>query len=214
LGDSEFHVKIENVVAFATLGKDIPLVKVSDKLDGAEYAPDAFPGLIYRITDPKAATLIFSSGKIVCTGAKSVDMAKNAMNTVVDHVRKTGVRLPQKFNTKVENIVASTQIKARLNLEEISFNLENVEYEPEQFPGLVCRIADPRVAFLLFGSGKIICTGARNIDDIHVALGKFKEKLESIGVNVKAIPPDMPAEVADGVVGKPEPEGRGRAVAE
>ena len=194
MGDSEFHVKIENVVAFATLGKDIPLVKVSNTLDGAEYSPDAFPGLIYRINEPKAATLIFSSGKIVCTGAKSVDMAKNAMNTVVDHVRKSGVKLPKKFHTKVENIVASTQIKAKLNLENISFNLENVEYEPEQFPGLVCRISDPRVAFLLFGSGKIICTGARNIEDIHAALAKFKERLEGIGVNVKAIPPEIAVE--------------------
>lgn len=187
-------MKIENVVAFATLGKDIPLVKISNKLEGAEYSPESFPGLIYRISDPKAATLIFSSGKIVCTGSKSVDMAKKAMSKVVDDIRNVGIKLPVKFNTKVENIVASTQIKAKLNLEDISFNLENVEYEPEQFPGLVCRISDPRVAFLLFGSGKIICTGARRIEDIHAALGKFKEKLESIGVDVKAIPPEMKVE--------------------
>ena len=192
--EEEFHVKVENVVAFATLGKDIPLVNISNKLEGAEYAPESFPGLIYRIKDPNAATLIFSSGKIVCTGAKSVDMAHKAMSTVVDHIKKTGIKLPKKFDTNVENIVASTQIDARLNLEDISFNLENVEYEPEQFPGLVCRISDPRVAFLLFGSGKIICTGARNIKDIHVALGKFKEKLESIGINVKAIPPEIAVE--------------------
>jgi len=189
----EFHVKVENVVAFTTLGEDIPLVKISGKLEGAEYSPEAFPGLIYRIKEPKAATLIFSSGKIVCTGAKSVDLAKTAMSKVVDDVRNVGIPLPQKFNTKVENIVASTQIKAKLNLENISFNMENVEYEPEQFPGLVCRISDPRVAFLLFGSGKIICTGARKIDDIHTALGKFKEKLEAIGIKVKAIPPEIAA---------------------
>jgi transcription initiation factor TFIID TATA-box-binding protein len=196
---SEFHVKVENVVAFATLGKDIPLVKISTKLDGAEYTPEAFPGLIYRIKEPTAATLIFSSGKIVCTGAKSVDMAKKAMIKVVDHVKKAGVKLPTKFSTNVENIVASTQIRAKLNLEDISFNMENVEYEPEQFPGLVCRISDPRVAFLLFGSGKIICTGARKIEDIHTALGKFKEKLEGIGVNVKAIPPEIAKESKKGI---------------
>ncbi len=190
----EFSVKIENVVAFATLGKDIPLPKISSKLEGAEYAPEAFPGLIYRIKDPTAATLIFSSGKIVCTGAKSVETAKEAMSKVVGHVKKAGVRLPSNFQTNVENIVASTQIEAKLNLEDISFNMENVEYEPEQFPGLVCRITDPRVAFLLFGSGKIICTGARKIEDIHTALGKFKQKLEDIGVNVKAIPPTIKVE--------------------
>jgi len=185
----KFEVKVENVVAFTALGKKIPLLEISSKLEDAEYAPESFPGVVYRIRDPRAATLIFSSGKIVCTGAKSVDRAKEAMHKVVGDMRKLGIRLPTKFKTTVENIVASTQIevstKAKLNLEEISFAMENVEYEPEQFPGLVCRISEPRVAFLVFGSGKIICTGARKIEDIHNALGKLRKKLEAIGVKAK-----------------------------
>jgi len=186
---AEFQVKVENVVAFTSLGKKIPLLEISDKFEDAEYAPESFPGVVYRVKDPRAATLIFSSGKIVCTGAKSIEKAKEAMHKVVDDIRRLGIRLPTKFNITVENIVASTQIevpsKSTINLEEISFSLENVEYEPEQFPGLVCRITEPRVAFLVFGSGKIICTGARKIDDIHTALGKLKEKLEAVGVKVK-----------------------------
>lgn len=185
----EFYVKVENVVAFAALGRKIPLIKIANKLEDAEYTPESFPGVVYRIKDPRAATLIFSSGKIVCTGGKSIDKAKLAMNRVVNDIRKCGVPLPRSFKIKVENIVASTKIeaKAKLNLEEISFSLENVEYEPEQFPGLVCRISEPRVAFLLFGSGKIICTGARTIGDIHLALAKLKERLEGIGIKVKAV---------------------------
>lgn len=187
-----FQVKVENVVAFTALGKPIPLIKVARKLERAEYNPESFPGVIYRVKDPRAATLIFSSGKIVCTGAKSVEMAKKAMKKVVNDMRKLGVKLPTKFKVSVENLVASTQIvaKKKLNLEEISFALENVEYEPEQFPGLVCRISEPRVAFLLFGTGKIICTGARNIEDIHAALAKFKKKLEAIGVKATPVQAD------------------------
>ena len=183
----KFDIKVENVVSFVSLGKEIPLLKIANKLKEAEYSPEQFPGIVYRVKDPRAATLIFSSGKIVCTGAKSIDKSKQAMHKVVDDIIELGVKLPRKFNIKVENIVASTQIKAKLNLEEISFTLENVEYEPEQFPGLVFRISKPRVAFLLFGSGKIIATGARNIEDIHIALALFKKKLEEIGVKVKAI---------------------------
>jgi transcription initiation factor TFIID TATA-box-binding protein len=185
----EFHVKVENVVAFTSLGKKIPLIKIANKLEEAEYAPESFPGVVYRINDPRAATLIFSSGKIVCTGAKSIEKARTAMQKVVNDIRKAGIPMPRKFQIKVENIVASTNIEARkkLNLEEISFSLENVEYEPEQFPGLVYRISEPRVAFLVFGSGKIICTGGRTIDDIHKALAKLKEKFASIGVKVKPI---------------------------
>jgi len=185
----EFYIKVENIVAFTSLGYKIPLLTLANKLKDAEYSPESFPGVVYRITEPRAATLIFSSGKIVCTGAKSIDKAKEAMNKVVANLRKLGIRLPKKFNIKIENIVASTQIEAKkkLNLEEISFSLTNVEYEPEQFPGLVFRISEPRVAFLLFGSGKIICTGARTISDIHIALQRFKKELQNIGIKVKPI---------------------------
>jgi len=186
---SEFDVKVENVVVFTTLGKDIPLDKISQELVGAEYRPEAFPGVIYRIPDPKTAALIFSTGKIVCTGARSPEFARTATKKVVDDMRALQIDMPTEFHTSVENIVASTQIatKDKLNLEHIAYNLENAEYEPESFPGLVYRITEPRVAFLLFGTGKIICTGARKIEEIHTALQKFKVKLEELGIPVKPI---------------------------
>jgi len=188
--ESKFYVKVENVVAFASLGKEIPLNTLVAEVENTEYEPEQFPGLVYRTTEPRAAALIFSSGKIVCTGAKSIDMAKTAMHKVVDRIIEAGIKLPKEFNIKVENIVASSKIKAKLNLEEIAFALENAEYEPEQFPGLVYRISEPRVAFLLFSSGKIICTGAHTINDIHTALGKLKGKLEGIGIKVTPVKND------------------------
>jgi len=189
---NEFDVKIENVVVFTTLGKDIPMDKISKELHEAEYKPESFPGVVYRVKDPKTAALIFSSGKIVCTGARSPDFARIAVNKVVDDMRALNIDMPTDYHTGVENIVASTQIEAKekLNLEHIAYNLENAEYEPEQFPGLVYRISDPRVAFLLFGTGKIICTGARKEEEIHAALAKFKENLESLGIPVNALKSD------------------------
>ncbi|MCK4714340.1 MAG: TATA-box-binding protein [Candidatus Aenigmarchaeota archaeon] len=186
---SIFEIKVENVVAFASLGKDISLKTLIEKLENVEYDPERFPGVVYRIKDPRAATLIFSSGKIVCTGARSVKLAKEAMHKVVDTIRETGVDLPREFEIRIENIVASTQIyaKNKLNLERLAFELENSEYEPESFPGLVYRLRNPKAAFLLFGSGKIICTGARRVEDIHTALEKFKTTLEGLGVDVKPI---------------------------
>jgi transcription initiation factor TFIID TATA-box-binding protein len=184
---SEFTIKIENVVAFTALNISISLNKLVSSVENTEYEPEQFPGLVYRHTNPKAAALIFSSGKIVCTGTKSIEMAKHAMKKVVNKIKESGVKVPKEYPINVENIVASSRIEAELHLEDIAFSLENAEYEPEQFPGLVYRIKDPRVAFLLFSSGKIICTGAQKVDDIHEALGKFKEKLESIGINVKPL---------------------------
>ncbi|MBL7206790.1 MAG: TATA-box-binding protein [Candidatus Aenigmarchaeota archaeon] len=186
----KFHVKVENVVSFVVLGVDIALDKLVAAIENAEYEPEQFPGLVLRTKEPRAAALIFSSGKIVCTGAKSIELSKVAIKQVVAKIKSAKIKVPTKYHVQVENIVASSKIKAKLNLEDITFQLENAEYEPEQFPGLVFRIPEPRVAFLLFTSGKIICTGAQNIDDIYTALGKLKKKLEEIGIKVKPVPND------------------------
>ncbi|RLI97410.1 MAG: TATA-box-binding protein [Candidatus Aenigmatarchaeota archaeon] len=187
MAKEEFDVKIQNIVAFTDLGKAISLERVLEKLENTEYQPEQFPGLIYRMQSPRASALIFSQGKIVCTGTKSVDDMKAAMAKIVSDLRSIGFKIPDNYKPTVENIVASSAIDADLNLDEIAFQLENSEYEPEQFPGLVYRISQPRVAFLLFNSGKIIITGARNNKEIHDALNVFKGNLEEIGVKVKPI---------------------------
>ncbi|NOX71500.1 MAG: TATA-box-binding protein [Candidatus Micrarchaeota archaeon] len=187
---SKFSIKIENVVAFSVLGVDISLNHVVSSIESAEYEPEQFPGLVYRTQDPRAAALIFSSGKIVCTGTKSIELAHVAMEKVVAKLREIGIKVPKKYPVNIENIVASSKIDAKLSLDDIAFSLEDAEYEPEQFPGLVYRIKEPRVAFLLFSSGKIICTGAHEIDDIYTALDKFRVKLEEIGVKATPSKPD------------------------
>ncbi len=181
----EFSIRIENIVASASFGVNIQLEKIVSTLDGMEYEPEQFPGLVYRMKKPKAAALIFGSGKIVCTGARSIADVNTVFKKVVNVVQKTGVKVPKNFKIQVENIVASAKLNASLNLDKIAFNLENSEYEPEQFPGLVYRMKDPKVAFLLFGSGKIVCTGARNIKDVGIAVKKVSAKLKKIGAMVK-----------------------------
>ena len=184
---TEFKVKVQNIVAFTTLGKPISLEKLLKKVENTEWQPEQFPGLVYKITNPRASALIFSQGKIVCTGTKSLRDLRAAMAKIVGRIRKAGIEMPKKFDTKVENIVASTKVNADLHLDEIAFSLENSEYEPEQFPGLIYRISEPRVAFLLFSSGRIICAGAQNEEAIHRALHKFRKNLEEIGVHVKPV---------------------------
>ena len=182
---TDFKIRVENIVASASLGVEVPLEKIVSKLEGMEYEPEQFPGLVYRLTKPKAAALIFGSGKIVCTGARSLEDVNTVFKKVISIVRTTGTRVPRNFKVQVENIVASAKLDANLNLDTIAFNLENSEYEPEQFPGLVYRMAEPKVAFLLFGSGKIVCTGARNIEDVNIAVKKVSKKLKEIGALVK-----------------------------
>lgn len=182
---SGFKLKVQNIVAYTVLGKNISLDKMLQKVEDTEWQPEQFPGLVYKIKDPRASALIFSQGKIVCTGTKSLEDLETAMKKIVSRIRKAGFPMPTKYHTKVENIVASTKVDGDISLEEIAATLENSEYEPEQFPGLVYRISDPRVTFLLFTSGRIICAGAQNEEDIHRALVKFRENLAKIGVKVK-----------------------------
>src|SRR3990172_6987358 len=175
-----FRIKIENVVASASLGVPIKLEKLVANMDGIEYEPEQFPGLVLRTTDPKAAALVFSSGKIVCTGAKSPKDAKLVIAKIVVKMNRLGYKVPKNYRVQLENIVASAKLGRELNLDVIAFALENTEYEPEQFPGLVYRMDDPKVTFLLFGSGKIICTGGRSIEDIKRAVLKVDKKLKTV----------------------------------
>lgn len=176
-----FRIKIENVVASASLNVPIKLEKIVQNVEGIEYEPEQFPGLVYRLKNPKAAALIFSSGKIVCTGAKSPGDAKLVISKIVQRINRLGMKIPPNYKVQLENIVASAKLERELNLDAIAFSLENTEYEPEQFPGLVYRMDDPKVTFLLFGSGKIICTGGRSINDIRRAVVKIDKKLKGLG---------------------------------
>ncbi len=175
-------IKIENVVASSTLGVDIDLEKVAVSLKNIEYEPEQFPGLVFHLDKPKTAALIFGSGKIVCTGAKSIDEVHKAIKATVQKIRETGIHVPENPPVKVQNIVASGNLNAELNLDAIAVALERTEYEPEQFPGLVYRMTDPKVVVLLFGSGKMVCTGAKSPEDAELAVERVGKKLGELGL--------------------------------
>jgi transcription initiation factor TFIID TATA-box-binding protein len=148
---------------------------------GAQYDPQSFPGLVFRLTEPKTATLLFHSGKLVCTGARTMEQVGRAVEAVATHVRNAGVHVTSSPVFEVQNIVASADIGHPLNLTSVvmSLGLEKVEYEPEVFPGLVYRMDDPKVVILLFGSGRLVCTGARIPQDVENAVEKITEELRS-----------------------------------
>ncbi|MEE9237263.1 MAG: TATA-box-binding protein [Thermoplasmata archaeon] len=177
-------MKIENVVASTSLGSELDLQAIALALGGAEYEPEQFPGLIYRLKDPKTATLLFRSGKVVCTGAKSLENVRTAIRIVAEQIEAAGIEIDRDPEIEVQNIVASSDLEQEINLNAIaiSLGLDRVEYEPEQFPGLVYRLDDPKVVVLLFGSGKLVCTGARKPEDVVRAVDKITEELKAAGL--------------------------------
>lgn len=178
------RIKIENVVASTSLGGELDLQAIALALGGAEYEPEQFPGLIYRLKEPKTATLLFRSGKVVCTGAKSLEDVRTAIRTVAGQIQAAGIDIDKDPEIEVQNIVASSDLGQEINLNAIaiSLGLERVEYEPEQFPGLVYRLDDPKVVVLLFGSGKLVCTGARKPNDVERAVDRITEELQAAGL--------------------------------
>jgi transcription initiation factor TFIID TATA-box-binding protein len=178
------RIRIENVVASASLGDELDLHSVALTLDGAEYEPEQFPGVIYRLKQPKTAILLFRSGKIVCTGGKSMRQVNESIRIVSEMIRKGGQKILTNPKTQVQNIVATSDLENEVNLNSIAITLglDRVEYEPEQFPGLVCRLEKPRVVVLLFGSGKLVCTGARRPSDVALAVEKITKELQDAGL--------------------------------
>jgi len=174
-------IEIQNVVASATFDQSLPLDRIAIYLENTEYEPEQFPGLVYRLEEPKAAALLFGSGKIVCTGTQSPEQAKEATHKIIDELEEADVNITNKPEITVQNIVASSELDATLNLNRIAFELVGTEYEPEQFPGLVYRLDEPQVVFLLFSSGRIVCTGGRTYDDVENGIEKLKENLKELG---------------------------------
>jgi transcription initiation factor TFIID TATA-box-binding protein len=178
LPKSKAIINIENVVASATLNQKVDLNAVVKSYPGVEYRPEQFPGLVFRLKRPKTATLIFNSGKMVCTGAKSEKEARRAVMKVIKELKRGGIIIISKPELKIQNIVASASLGGMIDLEKAAYTLGKTMYEPEQFPGLIYRMDEPKVVILLFASGKLVCTGAKKEQDVFDAVKKLHKLLE------------------------------------
>ncbi len=178
----EAYINIVNVVASATLNQKIDLNSIVRLFPGVEYRPEQFPGLVYRLKKPKTATLIFSSGKMVCTGATSEKLARKAVMRVVNELKMNGIVILGKLEIQIQNIVTSAGLGGRIDLEKTTYSLKRTMYEPEQFPGLIYRMDDPKVVILIFASGKLVITGAKKEAEVSIAVTKLRETLEEKGL--------------------------------
>ena len=171
-------VSMENVVASASIDQDIDLNEITQKFPDTEYHPDQFPGLVFRLNSPRTATLIFRTGKMVCTGAKSEELAIKAVNTVVQKLRKEKIKIKKDAVITVQNIVAAINLGGKIHLERAAKSLPRSMYEPEQFPGLIHRMLEPKTVILLFASGKLVCTGAKKESDVYRSVHNLHSLLE------------------------------------
>jgi len=170
--------KIENVVATTDLGQRLDLDAILKMTPGAKYNPQTFPGLVYKLKKPRTTTLLFGTGKMVCTGAKSTKSAKTAIAHIIKELKSQGIIIFTNPDTEIENIVASCDLHGTIDLEMVTERLCKTMYEPEQFPGLIYTMTEPKSVLLVFASGRIVCVGAKTEADMHLAIEKLRETLE------------------------------------
>ncbi|NJE43415.1 TATA-box-binding protein [Thermococcus sp. GR6] len=179
---SNVKLRIENIVASVDLFTQLNLEKVIEICPNSKYNPEEFPGIICRFEEPKVALLIFSSGKLVVTGAKSVEDIERAVNKLIQMLKRIGAKFQRAPQIDIQNMVFSGDIGMEFNLDAVALSLPNCEYEPEQFPGVIYRVKEPRAVILLFSSGKIVCSGAKSEHDAWEAVRKLLRELEKYGL--------------------------------
>ncbi|HDN68708.1 TATA-box-binding protein [ANME-1 cluster archaeon ex4572_4] len=177
-------IKVENVVANARIADELDLNYIESQLEDAVFTKKKFPGLVYRTKDPKSAFLIFRSGKVVCTGSKTKEGVREVIDKLVAEFKRIGVKVFERPDFRVQNIVASANLGRDLNLGAIveGLKLEGMEYEPEVFPGLVFRINEPKSAILIFSSGRLVITGGKTVADCERSVEVLVNKLQSLKI--------------------------------
>ncbi|XP_071962689.1 uncharacterized protein [Antedon mediterranea] len=165
--------QLQNIVSTVNLGCKLDLKKIALHARNAEYNPKRFAAVIMRIRDPRTTALIFSSGKMVCTGAKSEDLSRLAARKYARVIQKLG--FPAKFiEFRIQNMVGSCDVKFPIRLEGLVLaHGQFSSYEPELFPGLIYRMVKPRIVLLIFVSGKVVLTGAKVRSEINDAFNNI-----------------------------------------
>lgn len=178
------NIKIENIVAYTQVFDLLDIKLLKEKIPNSKYDSSEFDGISIKYERPKLAILIIANGKVVCTGAKTMNDVEKAINKIVKQIHDIGFEIKKDYKINIENVIASFNFKKEMNLSSIASGLllQNVEYHPEEFPGLIHHIDDLGVVLMLFSSGKLVCTGAKSINDANSAIKIMKEELLSIGV--------------------------------
>tara|TARA_R110002096_G_scaffold6278_8_gene28970 strand:- start:519 stop:1079 length:561 start_codon:yes stop_codon:yes gene_type:complete len=184
--------KVVNIVASTRYASKLDVNTIADLLE-IDFEQEQFPGMVYRIAEPKVCVLLFRSGKAVVTGAKNVESIDIAFKLLREDLLKHGFELWDEADCEsvLHNIVVTCDICEDVDIEKINLSklmlllpFEKTEYEPEQFPGLIYRLSDLGVVYLIFSSGKCVITGSSDFQTAKDAEVEIKKQLNELKVNL------------------------------
>jgi len=182
VSENSFNINVQNVVGSADLHQRMDLESIARVFPAAEYKPDRFPGLVYRLKKPSVAFLVFRTGKLVVAGAKSSTMVLRAVSKLVQEFKAHGIVILTEPDVTIRNVVASAELGHAVDLEETANILERTIYEPEQFPGLIYKIKDSKASMLIFSNGKLVCAGAKTKVEAEKAVNELYKTLTEKGL--------------------------------
>jgi transcription initiation factor TFIID TATA-box-binding protein len=177
------NISVKNLVLSGELDMELDLKAIDDGLgDSVEYDPGSFPAAIYNKDTGSATVLVFRTGVITCTGAPTEREGQALIDQLLEALELTDVAWATPV--EVQNIVSIGDLNTRMNLPAtvVALGLQNAEYEPEQFPGIIYKPADSNVVFLVFTSGKVVITGAKNEPEITDSFDALTTELEAVGL--------------------------------
>jgi transcription initiation factor TFIID TATA-box-binding protein len=177
---SNDHFKASNILGIVKISDQLDLEKIYLGLENVSYEPEVFSGLVYHNENPTGTATLFKTGKVICSGTNDIEKMKKIVSEIINKLKILEIPVYDTFKIEIKNMVFTKDLGQPINLAKValSFGLENVDYEPEDFPGLVYRIDEPQATFILFGSGKIICTGAKANSLAEEAFKKLEKKLK------------------------------------
>ena len=171
--EKESAIQLQNVVATVNLSVTIDLEKLSVSLSNTEFNPRRFAAVIMRIREPRTTALVFKSGKMIITGAKNIDHSKRAAKKFIQIIQRVGFNVVFR-DYKVQNMTATCDMGFPIRLEGLVYaHSQQATYEPELFPGLVYKMTNPKIVFLVFVSGKVVATGAKSEEMIEEGFGNL-----------------------------------------
>ena len=176
------NVTVENIISYSVIADDLDINKIAEKIPGFIYDPTEFLGLTLKLDKPNVAILLLPNGKVICTGAKKLEDIEYSIKEVANKIKNIGLKINSKTDIEIQNIIVSTDLGKEPNLDLISKKLkpENLTYEPDKFPGLIYQMEEIDALMLIFNSGKIVCTGVKNLEDASKAIEMMKEKISSL----------------------------------
>jgi transcription initiation factor TFIID TATA-box-binding protein len=177
------QVEIENIVATTRIDQELDVAQLGADLPDGTYNAEQFPGVICRLPMTSATMLLYRTGTITSTGANSVQDVKHGYDELFTQLRDLGITVTEEPSISIENLVSSADFETPLNLNALAIGLgvEEIEYEPEQFPGLVYRLDEIPLVVLLFNSGKLIITGAKTETQAQMGVQRVKSRLSELG---------------------------------